>query len=150
VAAALGVPLAHVLTASASKNSSLFRRDPETGKLAPRHPPLHDEPDGVQVYARGPEFAARNVRDLALWRGANARIDALFNGSARLRVAREALRGLQARAHARCAPGYTADGIPVENTTCLFNDQACNFECLDRTFEADESAMQIPRLDPKV
>lgn len=136
VAAAIGVPLGHVLTAGSAKNSSLGRRDPETHRLAPRHPPLALEPEAVRAYARGPEFAARNAQDLELWRGATARIDAALGGSAPLRAARDALRGLQARARALCAPSYTADGYKADGLRCLFNDQACNYECLDRHFAA--------------
>ena len=143
VAASLGVPLAHVLVASA-KNSSRATRDPETGHLAPRHPPLHLESPAVRVYAGGASFAARNAQDLALWRGANARIEARFEGSPALRAALDALRGLQVRASARCAPEFTADGYPAHGLRCLFNDQACNYECLDRVFQDDEGP--IPSL----
>ena len=147
IAASLGVPLAHVLVAAA-KNSSQATRDPETGRLAPHHPPLHLEAPAVRAYAGGPIFAARNAQDVALWRGANARIEALFEGSAALRGALGTLRGLQARARARCAPEFTADGVPAHRMRCLFNDQACNYECLDRVFQADEAP--VPTLGSEV
>ena len=116
----------------------------QTGHLAPRHPPLHLESPAVRVYAGGASFAARNAQDFALWRGANARIEARFEGSPALRAALDALRGLQVRASARCAPEFTADGYPAHGLRCLFNDQACNYECLDRVFQDDEGP--IPSL----
>lgn len=136
----LALPLSQVVYVT-SKNSTEQRTD-DTGKQMVAHPALESEPAEVQAFARG-KFQESNRGDYALWRMALQKQEAALRALPGLQALVDAHGRMQARVARECAPPPEGALALSKQVRCYWNDNGCNYECLDAMRWADEDAAAV-------
>ena len=135
----LGVPLRDVLYLPAKLAGTY-------DDLCVKIPPARLKPP-MLAHIQSDEWQSYVAPEVALWKAANASLDLTIDqlGRGRVEPALQRFRDVMQVIQKTCGGGVTrfpcgADGVPNNETDCLFRDMGCGWDCIDRV--ADE--MNLP------